>query len=107
MFTNRHVDELVATSILGALEEGGTVLAERDYFGRRLRTPGVAPSSRALRAINAVWARTLQMMTTGTFAENLGIPEITLESSWRQEDSQTRIQPHIDLVGAVLDVLEQ
>ena len=30
-----------------------------------------------------------------------GVPEITLESSWRQHDPDARVRPHIDLVRAV------
>ena len=43
MFTNRFVPAALAHDLCAALAHGGTVLAERDYFGLRLDPPGVSP----------------------------------------------------------------
>ena len=105
MFANQHVGDETARDLLAAVADGGSVLAERDYFGLKLKRRGYSPSTRTTRAINAAWARTLRMKTTGGFAGDLGIPEITLESSWRQLDSDARIRPHVDLVAALCTIL--
>ena len=53
-------------------------------------------------AIVRLWAATFGMMATNVFAGLRGIPEITLESSWRSEDRAARVRAHVDLVRAVL-----
>lgn len=100
-FANRHIDRELALRVLDALERGGTTLAERDYFGRRLRPPGYAPTRPLGFAAWWLWARALGMMASITYSDFLGVPEITLESSWRNEDRATRVRPHVDLVLAV------
>lgn len=98
MFANRRVDRALALGLLGRMEERGVTLATRDYFGRTLRPPGYAPIGPIAFGLNWLWARTLGMMATGTFAEERGIPEITLESSWRLPDSDARVRAHVELV---------
>jgi hypothetical protein len=85
-----------------AVASGGSVLAERDYFGRRLDPPGIAPMSRATWLLTALWARTLRMKATGMWCDDHGVPEITLESSWRLDDRAARMRAHVDLVSAVV-----
>ena len=101
MFANEHVTGALATRLLAAVEAGGTVLAERDYFGSRLTRRGLSPSSPAGRAVVRLWAATLGMRATNAYCGLLGIPELTLESSWREADRETRLRPHVDLCMAV------
>lgn len=101
MFANEHVGADVARRLLDALERGGTTLATHDYFGARLRPPGLSPSSRASRAVTRLWAATLGMRATIGFTELRGTPELVLESSWRNEDRDARVRPHVDLCLAV------
>lgn len=105
MFANERVTSDVAARLLAALERGGTTLATHDYFGSRLRPPGLSPSSPASRAVLALWAGTLGMMATNAFSARRGIPELTLESSWRSTDRAARVRAHVDLCAAVLDEL--
>lgn len=105
MFTNRLVAPALARRLAGRLAAGGTALAEADYFGRTLRPPGIAPMTRPVWLLSKLWAATLRMKATGLYAEELGIPEITLESSWRDPDREARVRAHVDLVSAVLDEL--
>lgn len=101
MFTNRCVPFDLAARLLRAMAEAGTVLAERDYLGRTLDPPGHAPMSRSMWLLCAVWAGTLSMMATSMWANERGIPEITLESSWRHPDRDTRVRGHVALAMAV------
>jgi hypothetical protein len=101
MFANEHVPPDLATRLLGALEAGGTTLATTDYFGARLTPRGLSPSSAAIRFTLRLWASTLGMMATGAFSAARSIPELTLESSWRNPDRATRVRPHVDLVLAM------
>lgn len=101
MFANQHVSGALATRLLAALEGGGTTLATHDYFGARLRTPGLSPSTRAGRALVSLWAATLGMRATIAYSELRGIPELTLESSWRGADREARVRPHVDLCLAL------
>lgn len=101
MFANRHVSAALATRLLAALEAAGTTLATHDYFGARLRTPGLSPSTPAVRAVVSVWAATLGMRATITYSELRGVPELVLESSWRGTDRATRVRPHVELCMAV------
>jgi predicted deacylase len=107
MFANAHVSAALATRLLSALEAGGTTLATHDYFGARLRTPGLSPSTPAARAVVSVWAATLGMRATIAFSELRGIPELVLESSWRGTDREARVRPHVDLCMAVARELGQ
>jgi hypothetical protein len=101
MFANRHVGREVATRLLAALVQGGTTLAETDYFGARLVPPGLSPSTPAQRAVLRVWAATLGMMAANEYAALRGIPELTLESSWKSTDRAARVRAHVDLCVAV------
>jgi hypothetical protein len=105
MFANRFVGRALARTLLDALAAGGTVLAEKDYFGLRLHPPGLSASSPAGEALMWLWARTLGMKTTLSYSEDHGIPEITLESSWRLPDEAARVRAHVDLVAAVARAL--
>lgn len=102
MFANQHVDGALARRLLDALERGGTTLATKDYFGMTLRPPGLSPMSRVGHAVSVLWARALAMKASGMFANDRKIPEITLESSWRLPDRETRVRAHIDLVEALV-----
>jgi hypothetical protein len=101
MFANRFVGAALARTLLAALAEGGTVLAERDYFGLRLDPRGLSASTPAAEALTWLWAQTLAMKATIAYSEDRGIPEIVLESSWRLPDEATRVRAHVDLVAAV------
>lgn len=105
MFANQHVERALAERLLRALEAGGTALATHDYMGRALRPPGLAPMTRGELALVKLWAATFGMMATNVFAGLRGVPEITLESSWRSSDRGARVRAHVDLVRAVLDEL--
>ena len=85
----------------------GTRLAERDYFGRRLARPGLAPTAGIMHVLTLVWAKVLGMKATALWASERGVPEITLESSWRQTDRETRVRAHVDLVRVVVGELER
>lgn len=104
-FANRFVDDARARLLLDALAAGGTLLAEKDYFGMRLDPPGLSPSSPANRALMKLWASTLRMKTSIAYAEDRGVPEVLLESSWRLADEATRVRAHVDLVAAVAKTL--
>jgi len=101
MFANRFVDDATGRALCDALAAGGTALAEKDYFGLRLRPPGLSPSSATGRVVTALWAKTLGMKATIAYSEDRGVPEIVLESSWRIADEAARVRPHVDLVAAV------
>jgi len=101
MFLNRHVDESLAADLARAMAAAGTRLAARDYFGRTLHPAGVAAKGRALMVVEKLWSATLGMKATGVFCEDRGIPEITLESSWRGRERDARIRPHVALVSAL------
>lgn len=100
-FANRHVPRELAVRLLVELERGGTKLAERDYFGLRLRPPGYAPIGTLGWLTWWLWARTFGMMATITYSDFRGIPELTLESSWRLSDREARVRAHVDLVISV------
>jgi predicted deacylase len=105
MFANRHVDIALAKRILAVLEAGGTTLATKDYFGLPLRPPGLSASSPVQRGILRAWAATLKMMAVNEYAAHRGIPEITLESSWRSTDRAARVRAHVDITLALRDEL--
>lgn len=101
MFANRFVPTPLARALCEALSRGGTKLAKRDYFGRRLDPPGLAPSSATVRALTTVWSFTLRVKATIGYSEDRGTPEIVLESPSRSADDATRVRPHVHLVAAV------
>lgn len=98
MFLNRCVDLSLARRLAEVLERGGTTLAERDYFGRKLEPRGVASMTWGMWLLTWLWAAGLQMKSTGMWCNDRGIPEITLESSWRSADRAARVRAHVDLV---------
>jgi hypothetical protein len=104
-FANTKVDRALAIRLLDRMAQNGTELARSDYFGRTLSPPGYAPMSRAMWGLSLLWARSLEMKATGFYFDELGIPELTLESSWRMTDPAARVRPHVELVSALLDEL--
>ena len=105
MFANQHVAPALATALLAALEAGGTTLATKDYFGLKLDPPGLSASSPVQRGVLRVWELTLKMMAVNAYAATLGIPEVTLESSWSSPDLAARVRAHVDLTLALCDEL--
>lgn len=101
MFANRFVTGETARELLDALASGGTVLAEKDYFGLRLEPAGLSPSTAMARAVTKLWASVLGMKTSIAYSEDLGIPELVLESSWSLPAEDARVRAHVDLVLAV------
>ena len=101
LFTNPHVDGALARRLLAALEAGGTTLATKDYFGLTLRPPGLSASSPVQRGILRLWEATLKMQAVNAFAATRGVPEVTLESSWRSTDRTARVRAHVDLALAL------
>lgn len=102
-FANPEVGAERSARLARRLAGAGTTLASRDYFGRELSPPGVAGPSLATRALTFAWASLLGMQATQGYASRLGIPEITLESSWRSRDRAARLDAHVAMVLAVLD----
>lgn len=107
MFANRFVTDTLARELLDAMAKGGTVLAEKDYFGRRLDPPGLSPSTAGARALTTLWSSVLGMKTSIAYSEDHGIPELVLESSWRLPEEGARVRAHVDLVMAVALHLRQ
>ena len=105
MFTNRHVGAPLATALCDALAAGGTALAGRDYFGRRLRPPGWAPATAATHAVWKIGDVALRQKATISYSEDRSVPEIVLEGSSRITDEAARVRPHVDLVSAVAERL--
>lgn len=105
MFANHLVPAALARDALAAMEAGGTTLATKDYFGSALRPPGLAPIGPGGRFVHALWAATLGMMATTAWFAKRGVPELTLESSWRLPSREARVRAHVDLVIAVARAL--
>jgi hypothetical protein len=105
LFANRHVDVALARRLLAALEAGGTELATKDYFGLPLRPAGLSASAPLQRGILRAWELTLKMQSVSEFAAARGVPEITLESSWRSADRAARLRAHVDLALALSEEL--
>ncbi len=101
MFANRFVARPLATALCDALAAGGTELAEKDYFGLRLRPAGLSPASATTRAVWKLGAFALGKKASIAYSEDHAVPEIVLESSWWNADEAARVRPHVDLVAAV------
>jgi hypothetical protein len=69
--------------------------------GRNIATPGAGGVALGVPPLGIA---NPGMMHTGMYADELGIPELTLESSWRGEAAQ-RVQAHVELVCALVDEL--
>ena len=54
--------------------------------------------------LTKLWAATLGMMHTGMYADELGLGELTLESSWRGREEE-RVLAHVELVCALVEQL--
>jgi hypothetical protein len=91
--------------LLAALEAGGTKLATKDYFGLPLRPAGLSASTPVQRGVLRVWEAALKMRAVSEFAAARGLPEITLESSWRSTDRAARVRAHVDLAFALSEEL--
>lgn len=101
MFANRFVEASLARALCDALAAGGSALATTDYFGLRLRPPGLSASSPTTRAVWKLWAVAFRQQASIAYSEGRGVPEIVLESSSRISDDEVRVRPHVDLVAAV------
>ena len=105
MFANRFVETALAHALCAALGAGGTVLATRDYFGLRLRPPGLSPSTPTMRAVWKLGALALRKQASIAYSEERGVPEIVLESSSQMADEAARVRPHVDLVAALSNAM--
>jgi hypothetical protein len=105
MFANHLVPALVTDRALAALDGAGVALAKKDYFGFALRPPGLSAWTRFSRVVHRLWAIAPGLMPTIQFSADRSIPEIVLESSWRDSDGEARIRPHVEVVRAVIDTI--
>lgn len=101
VFVNRSTPAGLAERAIEAIAERGVTLAPTDYFGRTLPAPGYSPVSLLNHVVTRVWAATLGMMHTGMYADELGVGELTLESSWRGKE-EDRVRAHVELVCALV-----
>ena len=79
--------------------------ATRDYFGLPLSPPGLSAWTRLSRVVHTLWAIAPGLKPTIQFSAERGVPEIVLESSWRDANADNRIRPHVEVVGALLAAL--
>jgi hypothetical protein len=107
MFANHLVSARVTDAALAALTDGGTKLAARDYFGFRLDPPGLSAWTRMSRLVHELWAIAPGLKPTIQYSAERSIPEIVLESSWRDADAEVRVQPHVRVVESVLAALAE
>lgn len=105
MFTNHHVPRAIVDRALESLAAAEVKLATRDYFGLPLSPPGLSAWTRLSRVVHSLWAIAPGLMPTIQFSAVRAIPEIVLESSWRDPSEEARVRPHVEVVGAVLDAL--
>jgi hypothetical protein len=63
-----------------------------------LRTPGLSAEGGGTDFLK--WA--LRLHTLGSFANSLGIGTYTTETSWSSDDFESRVQPHVVTVEALL-----
>lgn len=101
VFVNRSTPDGLAERAIAQLPARGVSLSTTDYFGRVLPAPGYSPVSRLNQLVTRVWASTLGMMHTGMYADELGVGELTLESSWRGKE-EDRVRAHVELVCALV-----
>jgi len=102
IFTNRLVSTDAAHEVLRHMQQGGTDMAKKDYFGRTLKPRGYAPTGPIGAGLNFLWIKLLGMMTMAAYAEVNGLPEVTLETPWRSADRDGRINTHVQVIkGAV------
>ncbi len=101
MFANRFVEPALGAALCDDLAAGGTVLAEKDYFGLRLRPAGLSPATPTTLAVWKLWARAFKSQASIVYSQDRGVPELVLESSWWNPDEEARVRPHVDLVAAV------
>jgi len=105
VFANARCDVEQVKRWLSEIEAKGTTLARKDYFGSMLPSPGLSPSTAASRLVVRLWANTLGMMAANGYCDERGIPELTLESSWKSPDRAARLRAHVDLCMAVVRTL--
>ncbi len=102
IFANRLVTSDAAHTVLRHMQEGGAVMAPKDYFGRKLKPKGYAPTGRVAWGLNYLWVKFLGMMTMAAYAEFNGLPEITLETPWRSADRERRINTYVSVIKGVV-----
>ena len=108
MFANRHVDGALARRLLAALEAGGHDAGHEGLLRAAAAPAGLSASTPGRSAgSSALWEATLKMRAVNEYAAARGVPEITLESSWRSTDRAARVRAHVDLALALRDELAQ
>lgn len=105
VFVNERVQPGLAEALLDQLAAKGIALATVDYFHAKLPRPGLSPSTVFSRIATRLWAQTLGMMAANAYCASLGIPELTLESSWKSSDRDARVSAHVELCMALLHAM--
>lgn len=98
LFGNRQVPEDIGLSVVDYLKQQGVTIATRDYvgepFGRKLRTAGFVHDSFLMKIFDR-WLSFRNSTTLGFYAQKLGIPAITLESSMASNNFQERLNSQV------------
>jgi hypothetical protein len=101
MHIGKHVPQIFIEGILSELAKNKVYLAERNYFGIRLKKRGSWPTKKGQHFF--MWL--LRMHTLGRYLDDKKIAFISFEGSWFLKEEKKRTIPHMLCVRAVAKTL--
>lgn len=107
LYVNKFVDKEMSSGILKDLEDKGILLADRDFLGRKLKTPGIQSVDSLILVYGLFCKHVLGLQNSGHFLRDRQIPLITIETPWRNPDTSQRIDPHIEVIRGVVKRLKE
>ncbi len=100
IFPGVHVQKDLIQRILEHLEKNGIELATVDYFGRKLKPPGISNTNKGY--LN-ILKNIIRLQPLADYTDENKIPSLTPESGWQSEDLKQRVNSHVFLINAVID----
>lgn len=100
-FTSKWVSKVVSRNVKNSLASNGVVLADKNYFGLRLKEPGHIDLSGFYIITFKFWKLIFRKASFGLYCNENRLKEITIEGSWFGEDFDSRTAPHLCTIKAL------
>lgn len=105
IYTHQKVTTETIKFIFNYLNQKNLLLSKQDYFGRKLKTNGLAQLGKTFTLIEILWQNLFKKKQFGSFAISQNIPTIAVESPWRDNNKKERINAHVYTIQAVTKYL--
>lgn len=105
IYCNKLVSKKLAFGVLEYAQKNGVKLAEKNYFTTKLKQPGYFPITGITYFLTKLTSDLLNLQPEGYFARLHNLPNITVETSWKNPNNDERINGQLQIIKGVISNL--